>query len=156
MYWQESFDGAVADMLALVAEHRQELSSGPIQGMPDIEAYRALWSAGWLRLYTARQGTIPRGELMGYNVVIVHRDFESSALKATCSGVFIRRAYRGFGLRFISWVDDQLAREGADTVHRGYRADHDLSAIFDMLGYQPFDVIYAKRLKGVPCLPPSP
>ena len=112
MYWQESFDGAVADMLALVAEHRQELSSGPIQGMPDIDAYRALWSAGWLRLYTARQGTIPRGELMGYNVVIVHRDFESSALKATCSGVFIRRAYRGFGLRFISWVDDQLAREG--------------------------------------------
>lgn len=113
----------------------------------DRQRYLALEAAGILRCYTVRDQDDHR--LVGYAVFIVQFNMHySDSLQAAQDVIFLAPEYRGqfLGSRFINWCDDRLRDEGAQAVYQHVKVAHDFGKLLERLGYEPVDIIYARRL----------
>lgn len=156
IYWQERLDHALQELLALYELHRDEVYGLHAKGAPDVGAYRALDTAGWLRVYTVRTGTVPRGMLVGYCIMVLRRGMNDELIEAQDAAIFIRKEYRGHGDQFIEWVDQQIAREGCARIFRTTKAAHNYGPLLMRAGYTQHDIVYVKDLSKEPSWqPPS-
>ena len=102
-------------------------------------------NAGKLRVFTARDA----GRLVGYAVFTV--DFAvhySTSLQAIQDVLFLLPAYRnaGNGGQLISYCDHVLRGEGVQCVIQHVKRAHDFGPLLSVLGYEPIETIYVKRL----------
>ena len=68
------------------------------------------------------------------------------SLQAQQDLLFIDSEYRGRGMIFIKWCDDQLRTLGVQVVRHHIKLAHNWGKGLERLGYEAEDVIYSKRL----------
>lgn len=111
---------------------------------PNIEIYHKLDDSGAIRVYTARED----GELVGYCVFFIHPNLHyKNSLHANQDVLYIKKEKRGrFGMKFISWCDEQLRKEGVQVISQHVKKAHDFGPLLKRLDYELVDLIYARRL----------
>lgn len=126
----------------LLSAHWQEIAHYlDIPLDPDWEFYR---TAKTIRVYTARANRV----LVGYAVFFIspNRHYKAS-IQAVQDILFVLPEYRGrTGFRLIRYCDEQLKLEGAQVVYQHVKVKHDFGPLLKTLGYEPVDIIHAKRL----------
>jgi len=137
------------ELLPLFIEHNAYVAHfKDIRLEPDYEKYLAAEEFGTFRLFTARAYG---GDLLGYSAFFVYPNIQrKSSLQADSHALFIREEHRGFGGRFIDFVDQELKKEGVEVVYQTVKASPDLnfSPILERKGYQLTEIVWAKRLNG--------
>lgn len=135
------------EMYPLFEEHYEEIAHfKDIPLKPDVELYLKSQDIGLLRVFTARKED---NEMVGYNVFFTkHNGHYKDSLNASQDIIFVRKAQRGFGLKFIEWCDEQLRNEGVDVVYHHVKAAHNFGPKLEKQGYVLVDLIYAKKLKA--------
>lgn len=133
-------------------EHWEEV--GHYRDIPiDMEwdKYRQLEEMGKLRCYTVREyidESCTETILKGYAFFIVDNHLHyKSTLVANQDILFVRKAYRGIGRWFLEWCDEQLKAEGVVTVTHHAKPWFDYGTLFEKLGYEKAETIWARRLR---------
>lgn len=111
---------------------------------PDLDAYEKLHKAGVLRTFTARNEF---DKLVGYAVFVVRANpHYRSSVQAVQDILYVDKQYRGKGLEFIKWCDEQLKAEGVQAVYQHVKQAHNFGPALERIGYELVDLIYARRL----------
>jgi hypothetical protein len=114
------------------------------------DRYAMLQERGVLRCYTAREFLNEEfGEkvLQGYAFFIVDKHLHyKQTLVASQDILYVRQPYRGIGRSFLAWCDDQLKAEGVITVTHHAKPWFDYGQLFEKLGYEKAETIWARRL----------
>ena len=114
---------------------------GSFQGLgfePNYEAMRLCDSVGMVRYYTVRVDKV----LVGYNLFTVMPDmFHKSHKSAGEVALFIHPEYRGEGLKFIKFVDQNL---DVDIIYRATKTCFDFGFVLRRAGYALVDNVYGK------------
>lgn len=142
-----------AEAVPLLVAHWAEVAHYPdIPLSPDVAIYQANEDAGVLRVFTARDY-----DLVGYALYLVHTAPQARhSIQAVCDVIYVRPESRGWtGPTFMRWVDAQLAAEGVQVTYHHVPAQHDFSHILERMGYEPVDIVLAKRLDQPPIDRPS-
>lgn len=148
MHFQlEKFSNIFDEALPLFKDHHSEVGCyfDDIEFNPDVENYVKLDDTGYLRTFTIRESS--ESKLIGYCIhhVFNHLHFCKSK-QAVQDAIFIVRAHRGVGHKFIEWVDEQLKSEGVDAVYHYVSVNHDYSKALLDLGYFKIESTYLRRL----------
>lgn len=164
----------LAEMLPLLEAHWKEVAHFPdIPLEVDASAYHAAESAGALRIYTVRDrrtdqpcdhaceftqpyGWVPEADcpvhdvpsLLGYAAYFVRPSpHYRSSVQAAQDVIYVSPAARGStGARLIRFADDELSSEGVQAVYHHVKLAHNWGKMLERMGYEPVDIIYAKRL----------
>ena len=135
------------DAQALFIEHWEEVAK--VTGVPepslDLEYLEQAEESG--SMFTI--GAFVNEELVGYSVNSIGQTFNFDTLIIMDNeAIFIKKQYRAMlgGIRLIE-ESEKLAKERGATrakwhTYTGTRA----AALFDSLGYKPYDIIYTKEL----------
>ena len=131
---------------ALLLLHWQEIA--PHQDIPldpNYAVYVDLEDRGFLRCYIVRD----HGIVQGYCafVVVQSRKCQTST-EAFCDVLWlVPRLRRGrLGIRFLTWCDEQLAKEGVQVIRHFVQRTYDFSPILTRLGYEQEQTVYARRV----------
>lgn len=147
VFAQEKLTAALLEELEpLALQHFKECDPFP-ELEPDMnpEIYFAADETGKLRIYTARAD----GKIVGYAVFVVypHTHYKDS-IQATPDLLYLEPSMRqGFnGIKFLRWMDEQLAAEGVQAVYQMSTMRKDIGAVLSRVGYEPIQVLWARRL----------
>lgn len=140
----ETIDQVVNEIKPLIEEHYLEIAKyQDIPLDPDWDLYKKLEEAGMLKIFTCRLD----GELIGYAVYFVKGHIHyKSCLMAQQDILFIRKKYRGKGMIFIMWCDEQLKNMGIQLVMQHVKAEHNFGPMLERIGYELMDLLYTRRL----------
>tara|TARA_A100001201_G_C4014907_1_gene178772 strand:+ start:118 stop:627 length:510 start_codon:yes stop_codon:yes gene_type:complete len=140
----ESFNDFIQTMSGLFEQHYDEIAHyKQIELSIDIESYRRLARAGFLKIFTAIQS----GNVIGYAVFIVKKNMRySQSLQAVQDVLFIQKDKRGFGAEFIKYCDERLKEKGVQVVYHHVKAKHDFSPLLERQGYELIDKVYGREL----------
>ena len=143
---EEFNDGLIEEMMPLLQEHYLEISHyKDIPLNPDYETYKRVFSLGLMRVFTARN--LVDSKLIGYNVMLIRNNMHyKDSLQAVQDIIYIDKTKRGFGLKFISWCDDELRKQGIQVVYQHMKAAQSFGPMLERMGYELVDLIFAKRL----------
>jgi GNAT superfamily N-acetyltransferase len=138
-----------AEITPLLRRHYEEI--GPWRDIPlspDHAQYEQLSALGALRIHTAR---LTDGSLIGYHCAIVIRSLHySTMIVAQQDVLWVAPEYRRscIGSDLMDVAEECVRAEGATVIfqHTKVTPGHDLGKYFMRRGYQPADMIYAKRL----------
>ncbi len=131
------------EILAMSEAHFKEVSRyGQGCWDPEIPVYRAMETAGTLKIFTLRRD----GVLIGYCTMLVRRHHHANQVRAVEDGLYIRPECRGRGAEFIFWIDEQLAAMGARVVYRSVQSLHDHGKMFERQGYQVSEITWSKTI----------
>lgn len=132
-------------------EHWEEV--GHYKDIPidmEWEKYLNLESMGKLRCYTVRSALneeFTESILQGYAFFLVDKHLHyKTTLVASQDILYIRKHYRGIGKNFLKWCDDQLKKEGVVTVTHHAKPWFNYGNLFEKLGYEKAETIWARRL----------
>lgn len=152
-YHWEQFSQTTKQYTPLFMEHWRELAlnQDTIPLDPDFTRYFQMELVGLLHVLAVRDA----GRLVGYAFLIVcpHLHYASSRW-AALDMFWLKPAYRkGWsGVRLFRHVE-QRARElgavvlsGTEKQHFANGKQHRVGALFEFLGYDPIETVYAKRL----------
>lgn len=96
-----------------------------------------------LKMYGVRKDT----KLVGYALFFIQDSLEySPSLQASLNNIFIHPDFRGRGLDFISWCDEQLKEEGVQVVYHHVKVKNDYGVALEKIGYKKMNIDYSKRL----------
>jgi len=136
------------EIQTLLAAHYDEVA--PYKDLlklnPDDFAYKTLENAGKLVICTARD----EGVLIGYMIFVVtpHPHYKDTVV-ANEDLKFIDPARRGTaGIRLIKYAEAVARDRGAKILFQRSKAKSEHRALYDRLGYDLVDEVYAKRLDG--------
>lgn len=141
---RELFGEILEDLRPLLFQHREEIDlfSKPLE--VDVPTYLSWEGADVSRLYTLRT---EEDELVGYALfVLFTHNHHRSRLHATQDVLFVKKEYRGNGLKFIKYCEDQLKKDGVETVHQCVPSCNDWSKVLEFKGYKKLETIYVKDL----------
>lgn len=144
---RETVDEVIGEIQSLLVKHWREVAHfDDIPLEPDFPRYRAMESAGALRIFTARS----TGELVGYCIFAVASALHyRSSLQAVCDVMFIDPTHRrglGVGAALVRHCDSELTKEGIQVVYHRCKAAHDFGNLLEALGYGLVDRTFARRL----------
>jgi GNAT superfamily N-acetyltransferase len=141
---KESIEAA-REVCELAGEHFYEVAAFDDEVCrPDMAAYAACEASGALRVYTARD----KGRLVGYAIYNVTREHHfGDSIRATQDAIYLMPEYRkgSAGYRFVKWCDEQLRADGVDTVYQYEPMTRRIGSIFQRLGYEAIQVLWARR-----------
>jgi GNAT superfamily N-acetyltransferase len=131
----------------LLTEHWLEISHYPdILLEVDWPAYEAAEANGKFRVFTARID----GVIVGYATFFVNRNpHYKSSLQAVQDILFLSPPYRGstLGYRLIAFAHKALKAEGCQCEYHHQKIAHPaLGRLLKKMGYEPIEIIWAKRL----------
>mgnify|MGYP001567459404 CR=1 FL=1 len=129
------------------AHYREIMPYKDIALNPNRALYMWMENAGVVRVFTVRD----YDRLVGYQVLLVSRHLHfMDLLQAMQDGLFLHPSLRGrtIGYRFILWCDEQLKREGIQSVTQHSNHKHDFGHLLEHMEYELMDHIYVKRLDG--------
>ena len=137
------------DAEPLLRAHWREIALNKdwIELAPDWIAYGVLEQLDKLRIFTARDEN--SSGLRGYFVVIVGVGLHYRKTKfATNDIIFLHPDYRRgmAGARLIKFAMSHLAAEGAEIMHINTKCHAPLDSLFDRMGFEHIENVYAKRL----------
>lgn len=133
----------------LFEENHKETSWDPDLDLdPDYQKYIRIENLGKLKFFTIRT---KEGVLVGYSCFFIGYDSRfKTKVRAVQDMTFISKQYRrkfpGSGLAFIKFCDERLRKAGANYIWRQATDKHDISAIYNRLGYKFMEYVYAKEL----------
>lgn len=140
----EKFKDVIHEALPLVESHYKEIAHyQDIPLEPDIDLYIKMEDAGIIKVFTARI----EGELIGYAVFIIKQNpHYKNSLQAIQDVIYIDPKSRGFGFRFITWIDIQLASMGVQVAYQHVKAAYNFGPMLERIGYKLIDHVYGRRL----------
>lgn len=134
------------DIDALTRRHWEEIGHyADMPSDPDYARYQEVEAAGHLRAYTARVGR----ELVGYTTFFVGKGLHyRTVLIATEVATYLAPEHRKglTGMRFMKFVDTELAAEGVQVISRHVKHRRDFGPVLERMGYEVQDVVYTKKL----------
>jgi len=141
----ESAQDHFYEAMPLLREHWKEITHWkdiPLE--PDIDGYKQIEDAGMLRCYIARSA----GQMVGYAVFFIRTNLHyKSSKQALQDVIYIDPQFRGIGLKFVDWCDQQLRADGVQVVFHHFKNKRDFGVILESkLNYELIDVIYGRRL----------
>lgn len=139
---QDVFD----EIMPLAQKHWEEISHyKDIPLEPDKEMYFKIEDTGSLRVYTCRDDD---NSLIGYAVFFLkHNLHYKSSFQAAQDLIFVHPDRRGCGRPFIKWIEETLKAEGVQIIYQHLKlATPHTIEFFKKIGYEPVDLIVAKRL----------
>lgn len=129
----------------LLQNHWSEISYyKDIELNPDYELYIKMQEFKSIRCYIAR---CEDNKMIGYAVFFIknHPHYKQS-LMAIQDIIFFDPQYRGRGMLFIMWCDEQLKNIGVQVVSHHVKFSYDWSKSLERIGYEKQDIILTKRL----------
>lgn len=138
-------DQLLDEAMPLLQAHWKEIAHyQDIPLSPDRPMYLAAEATGLIRCFTVRR---PTGLLIGYATFFVkaHPHFTTS-LQAVQDILFMHPDWRGHGMKFLLWCDEQLQGEEVQVVYHSVNAQHDFGKMLIRAGYQLVDHVYLRRL----------
>lgn len=134
-------------LVPLLVENQKEIDGAhpelaDFEFNPRMKDYVLAEDMGHLYIYTARRD----GVLLGYMILHVFSSPRYRHKVAHQDMFFIQKKHRGFGLRFLRWVDEQLRAEGVEVVYQASKVAMDIGALYRRVGYTAHEVVYIKRL----------
>lgn len=119
-----------AKPLLLKNWYEAELDQFPLD--PDFELYLRLEKEGAIKSFACREDN----KMIGYVVYFVHyHPHYKTVLVAHCDIIFIDKAFRGQGLSFIRWCDEQLKLSGVKIVVHDIKINR-APRLLENMGYQ--------------------
>jgi hypothetical protein len=146
IYGQEKFETVSEEIKPLIEEHYHEIAKyKDIPLEPDWACYKAMETLGVLKIFTCRDEDT--NALIGYSIYFVRAHIHyKTCLTAQQDILFIRKEYRGKGMRFIKWCDEQLKAMGVQMTIHHVKAAHNFGPMLERIGYELMDLIYTRRL----------
>lgn len=143
----EQLRQVIEEIKPIIQEHYLEIAHyKDIPLMPDWESYQKLEEVGVLKIFTCREDN---GALIGYGVYFIkHHLHYMTCLVAYQDILFIRKEFRGKGMKFIDWCDQYLKTLGVTMTVHHIKAAHNFGPALERRGYELMDLIYTKRLDG--------
>jgi|6_EtaG_2_1085325.scaffolds.fasta_scaffold02539_2 hypothetical protein len=144
IYQLEKFGDVIDEALPLVIKHYNEIAHyKDIPLDPDTDMYVKMEKLGILKVFTARKS----GELVGYAVFIVKPNpHYKTSVQAIQDVIYIDPACRGFGHKFIIWIDLQLKDMGVKVAYQHVKVAYNFGPMLERIGYKLIDYVYGKRL----------
>ena len=145
----DPMDTAIDDATALFSQHWVECAcwKDKIKLNVDKERYLAANAAGIARAYTMRDDD---GTLVGYAGVILNKHLHyKDDVFAMVDVLYIEPEYRNglSAVKFMKWVEANIKEIGVSVMTYHIKSFHDYPAIFERLGFEKIEYIYAKCLK---------
>lgn len=133
----------VAELLPLLEAHNKEVPQLGLGIDPDLATYKKMADSGVLRIYTARVAEI----LVGYQIFFVmYHPHRRASFEASQDVLYLDPEVRMglVGVKFISWCDKQLEKEGVHVIFHQISAENDFGKIFLRMGYRKMDITYGR------------
>ena len=146
----ELFSEVYGELKPLLEEHYAEISTHkdhgvPLEPMEDV--YRARQADGSLMMVIGRED----GQIVSYFVCFVAPGLHyRSCLTCTPDIFFVAPEKRTgtLGMRMFRFVEKELVRRGVQRWSVGSKVQHDASALFRYLKFEPVEMMYEKWLGG--------
>lgn len=144
----ERFSEVYGELLPLLHEHYGEISTHKDHGVPlepIVEAYRAREIDGSLLMVIGRE----EGAIVAYLVAFIAPGLHyRSCLTCSPDIFFVREDKRTgmAGVRMMRFVEKELRRRGVKRWAMGSKVQHDASALFRYLDFDPVEMTYEKWL----------
>lgn len=139
----EDFHLVYPFLLKLLDEHRKEID---LFGLPldiDAHAYRRGQDHDYFKLFTVRKW----GRLIGYCGFWLYPYLHSkTSFHAKADVLFIKKEYRGIGLSFIKYCDQELKKLGVSHILHCVPASNDWSKVLEYLGYDKLETVYTRSV----------
>ncbi len=146
----ESLSQALWDeLMPLLKRHYEEIAPWKdVPLSPDYGRYEALDSIGALKIHTARDAS---WALIGYHASIVMRGLHySTVIMAQQDVLWVAPEHRHsrIGSDLLLYAESFLKKNGVNILiqHTKITPGHDLGPYLMRRGYEPLDMLYAKRL----------
>lgn len=144
----EVFSDVYGELKPLLEEHYAEISTHKDHGVqldPMEEVYRARQADGSLMMVIGRED----GQIVAYFVCFVAPGLHyRSCLTCTPDIFFVAPEKRTgtMGMRMFRFVEKELKRRGVKRWAVGSKVQHDASALFRYLRFEPVETMYEKWL----------
>jgi len=144
----ERFSDVYGELLPLLHEHYGEISTHKDHGVPlepMAEVYRAREADGSLLMVIGREG----GEIAAYLVAFIAPGLHYRSCLTCSPDIFFVREDKRTGLtgvRMFRFVEKELRRRGVQRWAVGSKVQHDASALFRYLDFEPVETTYEKWL----------
>lgn len=130
----------------LFKENNEELDFFGLPVDLNTPLYENLNRSGFLKIYTVRDD----GLLVGYCTFILQPHLQhKDHIQARQDVLFIKKEYRGKGVKFLTWCEQQLKDIGVSFIFRSVTKIKDWSLILKRLNYEEVETIYMKDLRTV-------
>lgn len=130
----------------LLSENHQETGIYDRPFNPDFERYLSLAVAGFLKFFVAHTDD---GKLIGCAIFFMDSEIQQRDVQSATQSVnFVCRSHRGVGYAFMKFCDDILKKQGVNSVWRQASAKHDISKVYERMGYTLIEKSYLRRLCG--------
>lgn len=146
----ELFSDVYGELKPLLEEHYAEISTHKDHGVPlepMEEVYRSRQADGSLMIVIGRED----GQIVSYFVCFVAPGLHyRSCLTCTPDIFFVAPEKRNgtLGMRMFRFVEKELVRRGVQRWSVGSKVQHDASALFRYLKFEPVEMMYEKWLGG--------
>ena len=144
----ERFSDVYGELLPLLCEHYAEISTHRDHGVelePQVGVYRAREADGSLMMVIGREA----GQIAAYFVCFVAPGLHYAGCLTCLPDIFyVRPDLRTgrAGIRMFKFVEAELRRRGVKRWAVGSKVEHDASALFRYLDFQPVEITYEKWL----------
>lgn len=145
-YMIEPFSSVYSELLPLLGAHYGEISTHKDHGValdPMVSVYRAREADGTLMMVIGRE----QGEIVAYFVCFVAPGLHYKSCLTCSPDIFFVREDRRTGLtgvRMFRFVEKELKRRGVKRWAVGSKIQHDASALFKFLDFEPVETTYEK------------
>lgn len=144
----ERFSDVYGELLPLLHEHYGEISTHKDHGVPldpMVEVYKAREADGSLVMVIGREA----GEIVAYFVCFVAPGLHYRTCLTCSPDIFFVRPDRRngrVGLRMFKFLEAELRRRGVKRWAVGSKVEHDASALFRFMDFEPVETTYEKWL----------
>lgn len=143
----ESISNIIHELEDIIPDHWEEValdrSSTPLS--PDWDVYRAIDAAGGFHTVTARDS----GKLVGYSIYVVSKNLHyASVYQAETDVFYLAPSYRKglAGVRLLKFSEKTLKEKGVNKVISKAKLHNQVGKLLEMIGYNPIETVYAKKL----------
>lgn len=145
-FQEESFEACLPELKPLFEIHWKEIALHQDIIKLDMcyDEYIAIEKQGGLHLIVARDA----GRIVGYHLAFIrpHLHYRQS-LSAIVDIYFVLPSHRGgTGMRMLRFAEKSLKARGVQKIFTACKLHHDVGRLFDRLGYQEIERMYAKVL----------
>lgn len=110
---------------------------------PDYDRYIQLNEDGHFLVMVARLDM----DAVGYSMFFIDRHpYQKDVVAAIQAHTFIDKAHRAISYTFLKSCDDMLKKLGVHSIWRQASVKHDISRIYERMGYQFIEKVYRKDL----------